>query len=85
MYISRISSKGQITLPRNVRQALQVRPGERVLFSIGEHGVVLQRVDSSTSQALAGSLRRYARGRQDSGQTRAAIKKEVARAAAHES
>ena len=29
---ARITSKGQITIPRDVRRALGVRPGDRLLF-----------------------------------------------------
>jgi AbrB family looped-hinge helix DNA binding protein len=32
MYKAKITSKGQITLPAEVREALGVRPGERVVF-----------------------------------------------------
>ena len=34
---ARITSKGQITVPREVRRVLGVRPGDRLLFeSVGE-------------------------------------------------
>jgi antitoxin PrlF len=83
MILSRISPKGQITLPRKVRQALDVKPGDRVLFLVEDKTVLLQPVASSSVRALAGSLRRYAR-RPVTGSARGVVKKEVARAAAQE-
>jgi antitoxin PrlF len=34
---ARVTSKGQITIPREVRQLLGVRAGDAVLFEGGEH------------------------------------------------
>jgi AbrB family looped-hinge helix DNA binding protein len=36
---AKITSKGQITIPREVRRALGVRPGDRLLFESDEKGV----------------------------------------------
>jgi AbrB family looped-hinge helix DNA binding protein len=36
---ARITSKGQITVPREVRHLLGVRPGDRLLFESDEKGV----------------------------------------------
>ena len=36
---AKITSKGQITIPREVRRALGVRPGDRVLFESDEKGM----------------------------------------------
>ncbi len=36
---AKITSKGQITIPREVRQALGVRPGDRLLFETDDQGV----------------------------------------------
>lgn len=38
---SKITSKGQITLPKAIREHLNVHPGDRVLFRIGEDGSVI--------------------------------------------
>ncbi len=84
MILARISPKGQVTLPWRVRQALDVRPGDRVLFVVEDKRVVLRPMGPSSAQALAGSLRRYAGARQAAGPARSAVKKEVARAAAQE-
>ena len=34
-----LTVKGQITIPREVRQALGVRPGDRLLFETDDQGV----------------------------------------------
>jgi len=36
---ARITSKGQITVPRDIRRTLGVRPGDRLLFEVDEGGV----------------------------------------------
>jgi AbrB family looped-hinge helix DNA binding protein len=36
---ARITSKGQITVPRDIRRALGVRPGDRLLFECDSKGV----------------------------------------------
>ena len=36
---ARITSKGQITVPREVRRALGVHPGDRLLFQSDETGM----------------------------------------------
>lgn len=36
---ARITSKGQITVPREVRRVLGVRPGDKLLFESDETGV----------------------------------------------
>jgi antitoxin PrlF len=36
---ARITSKGQITVPRDIRRALGVKPGDRLQFESDIHGV----------------------------------------------
>jgi AbrB family looped-hinge helix DNA binding protein len=36
---AKITSKGQITVPREVRRVLGVRPGDRLLFESDERGI----------------------------------------------
>ncbi len=36
---AKITSKGQITVPREVRRVLGVRPGDRLLFESDEGGI----------------------------------------------
>lgn len=47
MYKAKLTSKGQITIPAPVREALQLKPGEKVVFLAGEDGEFrLRRVGS---------------------------------------
>ena len=43
--ISRVSSKGQVTLPRKVREAIGVRPGDAVAYHVGRGVVTLRRLE----------------------------------------
>ena len=53
-----ITSKGQITLPREVRDHLHVREGDRVEFEIGRDGEVRVRPMTGSVEELFGMLRR---------------------------
>lgn len=41
---ARITSKGQITVPREIRRALGVGPGDHLLFEKGERGMSVRPV-----------------------------------------
>ena len=43
--ISRVSSKGQVTLPKRVREAIGVRPGDAVAYDVGKGIVTLRRLE----------------------------------------
>ncbi len=53
-----ITSKGQITLPREVRDHLHVREGDRVEFEIDRDGEVRVRPMTGSVEDLFGMLRR---------------------------
>lgn len=81
--VTTVSAKGQITLPRFMRDALGLKPGTIVSVDLKEGELRLRPAPAGTARRLAGSLRRYARpGTFKS--VRAHVKKEVARAAAAE-
>ena len=84
MITAKISSKGQITLPKNVCKAINVKPGERMVLSIAGKTLVLRPLGPSSARDLAGSLGQYARPRRGVHQVRELVRKEVARAAARE-
>lgn len=42
--MARITSKGQVTIPRDVRHLMGVRAGDALLFEVAENGVKLRPV-----------------------------------------
>jgi len=51
---AKVTSKGQITLPKAVRDALELAPGDRVLFRVQDGHAVLARTPDLLE--LAGSI-----------------------------
>ena len=57
MPASTITSKGQITLPKTIRERLQVAPGDRIDFVVEDNGLVVVRPARSRLRHLRGMLR----------------------------
>ena len=57
-----ITYKGQITLPKAVREQLGVRPGDRVSFREIEGGVIVVEADTVDLMELKGAMRPRRRG-----------------------
>jgi antitoxin PrlF len=53
---SRMTSKGQITVPKAVRVRLNLKPGDRVLFIVEEDGAVRMRAANKDISSLRGIL-----------------------------
>jgi len=53
---STISSKGQVTIPKEVREALRVDAGDRVLFVVRDDGIVELRPETVDLLDLVGIL-----------------------------
>lgn len=58
MSTATVTSKGQITIPKLVRDALHLRTGDRVSFVVREDGVVEVRPATVDLGSLVGTLRR---------------------------
>ena len=56
-----LTSKGQTTIPKQVRDALGMRAGDRITFTLLADGVVLMRVKNKSVMMAAGSLRKQGR------------------------
>jgi|SRR5450631_90845 antitoxin PrlF len=54
--LSTVSSKGQTTIPKPVRQALGVNEGDRIAFRVDESGVTLRRAGEDSDPAIAAFL-----------------------------
>ena len=53
-----ITSKGQVTIPKAVRDALGLKPGDRVAFLLQPDGRVLVEPETVDVRSLRGMLRR---------------------------
>ncbi len=56
MAVAKVTSKGQITIPKPIREALSVRAGDRVVFLVRADGVVELRPCTRPLMSLAGLL-----------------------------
>lgn len=45
MLASRISSKGQVTIPKKVRETLRARPGDTIVYELEGQTVKLRRIE----------------------------------------
>jgi antitoxin PrlF len=57
-----ITSKGQITIPKEVRRALSLRTGHRVSFLVREDGVVEMHPETVDLMSLYATLKPRVRG-----------------------
>ena len=53
---STLTSKGQITIPKAVREALHLDVGDRIAFEVRDDGIVEMRPEAGDLLALYGSL-----------------------------
>ena len=56
--LAAVTSKGQLTLPKAIRQQLNLGLGSRLDFSVNEQGWLMARPVTNTALGLAGILRR---------------------------
>ena len=51
-----LTSKGQTTIPKSIRDDLGMKPGDRMSFTLMPDGVVVMRVKNKRAADLAGLL-----------------------------
>ena len=59
MQVSRISAKGQVTIPKEVREILNLEPGDMVAYELRNGTVTLKRVeplDTTFHEPLSATL-----------------------------
>ncbi len=56
-----LTSKGQTTIPKAIRDSLRIKPGDRMTFTLMQDNTVLMRVKNRRIAELAGSLRKKGR------------------------
>ena len=74
-----LTSKGQVTIPKPVRDALGLATGDRIEFAIGPEGGVRLEVRRRQASDLAGLLHRPSEKRLSLAQLDAAIARAAAR------
>ena len=53
-----LTSKGQTTIPKEIRDGLGMKPGDRISFTLMPDGTVVMRVKNKSVIELAGVLHR---------------------------
>lgn len=56
MEATTVTSKGQVTVPREVRERVGLRPGDKVVFTVLSNGTVVMRPKRGSILELAGRL-----------------------------
>ena len=58
-----LTSKGQTTIPKEIRDSLGMKPGDRMTFTLMPDATVVLRVKSKSITTLAGTLHKKGRKR----------------------
>lgn len=58
MYTATVTSKGQTTIPAELRERLGIEPGTKLVFTVLPDGRVIMQAQTGTVADLAGLLRR---------------------------
>lgn len=56
-----LTSKGQTTIPKEIRESLGMKPGDQMTFTLMPDATVTMRVKSKSVTALAGVLQKKGR------------------------
>ena len=62
---AKVTSKGQITIPKAVREKLNLRPGDKVRFEIEDDGAARMRAMNRSLDDIIGMLKPYTDGHRD--------------------
>ena len=81
---AKISKKGQITIPKLIREKLNIDKDGGILFLIENDEVKIKGIPAGEVEQLGGSLKKYARSYVPLKQIREDIKEKIADEAAHE-
>jgi AbrB family looped-hinge helix DNA binding protein len=81
---ARLSKKGQVTIPKAIREKLNIDSEGGVLFLVEDDEVKLKGIPGSEIDKLAGSLKKYAKTYVPLENVRTRIKGKIADAAARE-
>jgi AbrB family looped-hinge helix DNA binding protein len=59
---AKLTSKGQITIPKSVRKALGLHTGDRLAFRVHDDGTVLLQAEKIDLMSLRGAVRTKVKG-----------------------
>ena len=63
MPIATVTSKGQVTIPKQVREHLDVKSGDKLEFRVGDDGTVSLVPITRSAEAVFGAFAHKAKGR----------------------
>ena len=81
---AKMSKKGQITIPKAIREKLKIGNEGAVLFLVEDEEVKLKGIPGGHADQLAGSLKKYAKGYVPLNKIRKKIKGKIADGIARE-
>ena len=74
---ARISKKGQVTIPKPIREKLKIEREGGVLFLVEDNEIKLKGIPGEQAVILAGSLKRYAKEHVPLNKIRKKIKRKI--------
>lgn len=81
---AKVSKKGQVTIPKAIREQLEINNDGAVLFVVENGDVKIKGVPQKTVSELAGSLNKYSKAYKSLKEMRKEIKSRIAKAALNE-
>lgn len=55
MNVGKISKKGQIVIPKEIREMFGIQPGDALIFNIQENKIVIEKIQEKMSDILENS------------------------------
>ena len=52
MNVGKMSKKGQIVIPKEIRQRFNINPGDAVIFKIQENRVIMEKIQAKMADIL---------------------------------
>ncbi len=52
MNVGKMSKKGQIVIPKEIRQRFNIKPGDAVIFRIQENRVIMEKIQEKMADIL---------------------------------
>jgi antitoxin PrlF len=59
--VVKVSSKGQIVIPKDVRRRLGITPGKKLLMAVGKKEIVLRKVEDLSLEEMSRRISEVAR------------------------